>query len=104
MEQASARSGIDYKFQMNIEILDGGNGNSGADILERWEVYGAYVQNADYGDLAYSENSHATVALTIAFDNAVQFKGASGAGTDRGVGAVVGRTLGEAVTGRSSAQ
>jgi hypothetical protein len=104
MEQASARSGIDYKFQMNIEILDGGNGNNGADVLERWEVYGAYIQNADYGDLAYSENSHATVALTVAFDNAVQFKGATGAGTDRGVGAVVGRTIGEAVTGRSGAQ
>ena len=104
MEQASARSGIDYKFQMNIEILDGGNGNNGADILERWEVYGAYIQNADYGDLAYSSNEHATVALTVAFDNAVQFKGATGAGTDRGVGAVVGRTIGEAVTGRSGAQ
>jgi hypothetical protein len=104
MEQASARSGIDYKFQMNIEILDGGNGNNGADVLERWEVYGAYIQNADYGDLAYSSNEHATVALTVAFDNAVQFKGATGAGTDRGFGAVVGRTIGEAVTGRSGAQ
>jgi hypothetical protein len=104
MEQASARSGIDYKFQMNIEILDGGNGNNGADVLERWEVYGAYIQNADYGDLAYSSNEHATVALTVAFDNAVQFKGSTGAGTDRGVGAVVGRTIGEAVTGRSGAQ
>ena len=104
MEQASARSGIDYKFQMNIEILDGGNGNSEADILERWEVYGAYVQNADYGDLNYATNEPATVALTLVFDNAVQFKGAAGAGADRGIGAVVGRTIGEAVTGRSGAQ
>jgi len=104
MEQASARSGIDYKFQMNIEVLDGGNGNSEADILERWEVYGAYVQNADYGDLNYATNEVATVALTIAFDNAVQFKGVAGTGADRGLGAVVGRTIGEAVTGRSGAQ
>jgi hypothetical protein len=27
LEQASARSGIDYKFQTNIEVLDGGNGS-----------------------------------------------------------------------------
>jgi hypothetical protein len=44
-----------------------------------------------------------TVALTLKYDNAVQFAGANGAGPERGIGAVVGRTLGEAVTGRSGA-
>src|SRR6056300_1060784 len=36
VEQASARSGIDYKFTTKIEVLDGGNGNSpgGAQVLE----------------------------------------------------------------------
>lgn len=99
MEQASARSGIDYKFQMNIEVLDGGNGASEANVLEKFECYGCFVQNADYGDLNYATNEPATVALTIRFDNAVQFKGAAGTGPERGIGAVVGRTLGEAVTG-----
>jgi hypothetical protein len=99
MEQASARSGIDYKFQTNIEILDGGNGALEASVLEKWELYGCFVSNVDYGDLNYSENSPATVGLTIKYDNAVQFKGAAGTGIDRGIGAVVGRTLGELVTG-----
>jgi hypothetical protein len=27
MEQASASSGIDYKFTTRCEVLDGGNGN-----------------------------------------------------------------------------
>jgi hypothetical protein len=54
--------------------------------------------------LNYATNEPATVALTVAFDNAVQFKGVAGTGADRGVGAVVGRTIGEAVTGRSGAQ
>jgi hypothetical protein len=104
MEQASARSGIDYKFQTNVEVLDGGNGASEANVLEKFELYGCFVQNADYGELAYGTNEHATVALTIRFDNAIQFAGANGSGTDRGIGAVVGRTIGEAVTGRSGAQ
>ena len=100
MEQASARSGIDYKFQANIEILDGGNGTVEASVLEKWECYGCFVQNADYGDMNYATNEPATVALTIRFDNAVQFKNGTGTGVDRGIGAVVGRTIGETVTGR----
>jgi hypothetical protein len=50
MEQASARSGIDYKFQLNIEMLDGGNGNFEANILEKWELYGCYVGEVNYGE------------------------------------------------------
>jgi hypothetical protein len=100
MEQASARSGIDYKFQMNIEMLDGGNGTLEPNILEKWELYGCYVSEVNYGEANYGSNEPMTVALTIKLDNAVQFAGASGTGPERGIGAVVGRTLGEAVTGR----
>lgn len=100
LEQASARSGIDYKFQTNIEILDGGNGAIEPVVLEKWELYGCFVQNTDYGDNNYGTNEPMTVALTIRYDNAVQFKGAAGTGVDRGIGAVVGRTLGETITGR----
>lgn len=99
MEQASARSGIDYKFTTTIEVLDGGNGALEANVLEKWELYGCFVSNADYGDMNYGTNEPATIALTIKYDNAVQFAGATGAGVDRGIGAVVGRTIGELVTG-----
>lgn len=99
LEQASARSGIDYKFQMNIEMLDGGNGGNEANVLEKWELYGCFVQNAEYGDMNYATSEPATIALTIRYDNAIQFAGANGTGTDRGIGSVVGRTIGESTTG-----
>lgn len=94
MEQASARSGIDYKFRTVIEILDGGNGASegGVGILETFELYGCFLQNTDYGDLNYGTNEPATVALTITYDNAIHTAGTTGIGTD------VGRTLGTTVT------
>jgi hypothetical protein len=104
MEQASARSGIDYKFQANIEMMDGGNGNLEPNILEKWELYGCFLSSVDYGEANYANNEPMTVALTVKYDNAVQFAGANGTGQERGIGALVGRTIGEAVTGRSGAQ
>lgn len=96
MEQASARSGIDYKFTTRIEILDGGNGANDPSVLETFECYGCFIQNANYGDLNYGTNEVATVALTITYDNAVHTAGTIGVGT------TVGRTLGELTTGQGS--
>jgi hypothetical protein len=93
MEQSSAASGIDYKFITRCEILDGGNGASTPTVLETWELYGCYLQSADYGDLAYSESAPATIALTIRFDNAIQ----SPIGT--GIGSEVARVIGTTITG-----
>lgn len=84
MEQASARSGIDYKFTTRIEILDGGNGASDPVVLETFECYGCFVVSAAYGELNYSTNEPATVALTIAYDNAIQTAGTVGIGTQVG--------------------
>jgi hypothetical protein len=106
MEQASARSGIDYKFTMRIEVLDGGNGATTPNAtLETFELYGCFLQNADYGDNNYGANEHMTVALTIAYDNLVQFAaGAAAVSAIGGIGAAVGRSLGSAVTGASTTQ
>ena len=93
MEQASAASGIDYKFITRCEILDGGNGASAPTVLETWELYGCYLQEANYGDLNYSESAPATIAMTIRFDNAIQ----SPIGT--GLGSEVARTIGTTITG-----
>lgn len=93
LEQSSARSGVDYKFQTNIEILDGGNGNDPTTVLERWELYGCFVQNVNYNDLNYANNEAATITLAIRYDNAVQRP-------NEGIGYLVNRTLGELATGR----
>ena len=98
VEQASAATGQDYKFQTNIEILDGGNGTFVPQVLETWECYGCYLKTANYGALNYGSNEIATIALTIRYDNAVQSPLTSGVGTN------VGRTIGSIVTGIGSGQ
>jgi hypothetical protein len=98
MEQASARSGIDYKFTTRLEILDGGNGAKETQVLETFEMYGCFVQNADYGDVNYGTNEAVQIALTIVFDNAIQTAGTVGIGTN------VGRAVvSELTTGQSNA-
>ena len=81
VEQASAATGQDYKFQLNIEILDGGNGTAAPVVLETWECYGCFVQTANYNTLNYGTNDVVTIALTIRFDNAIQAPLGSGVGS-----------------------
>jgi len=80
LEQASAPSGIDYKFQLLYEMLDGGNGTTAVTVLEAWELDGCFLSQVDWGDMAYSSNDPVQIALTIKFDNAVQTVG-GGVGT-----------------------
>jgi len=93
MEQASAASGIDYKFTTVFEVLDGGNGTDTPIALETWEIYGCYLQGVNYNDANYGTSEAMTVSMTIRFDNALQ----SPNGT--GVGSTVGRTVGDVATG-----
>jgi len=95
-EQSSAASGIDYKFQLLLEMLDGGNGANTPNTLESWQLYGCLLSQIDYGDVNYGTNEHATVQLTVRYDNAEQLPtGQNGAG----VGAAVARTIGQTITG-----
>lgn len=95
MEQASARSGIDYKFTTRIEMLDGGNGALAANVLETFELYGCFLQNTDYGDANYGTNEPSTVALSIVYDNAIQTDGTVGIGTQVGRAAQSALTTGQ---------
>ena len=80
-EQASAASGIDYKFQTIIEILDGGNGADTVNTLETWELYGCFLTDVNYGELNYGTNDPVTIALNIQYDNALQTPTGTGVGT-----------------------
>lgn len=98
VEQASAATGQDYKFQTNIEILDGGNGASVPVVLETWELYGCFLKSANYNTLNYGTSDAVTIGLSIAYDNAVQSPLAAG------VGASIGRILtGSSATGIGAA-
>lgn len=80
MEQSSAASGIDYKFSMAFEMLDGGNGQTVPTVLEAWDLEGCFLSSVDYGDMAYSSSDPVQIACNIKFDNAVQTAG-QGVGT-----------------------
>ena len=92
-EQASAVSGIDYKFTSRIEMLDGGNGASTPNVLETWELYGAYIESVNYNTLAYNTSDPVTITLNIRYDNAIQTPQGTGIGT------AVTRTIGTLATG-----
>jgi hypothetical protein len=99
LEQAGARSGIDYKFTTRIDVLDGGNGAKEVETLESTQLWGCFLQNVNYNDLNYGTSEAATVALSIRFDNMTQLKGGTTSvieGVGRDIGA---RTLGSLTTG-----
>lgn len=93
VEQASASSGIDYKFITKCEILDGGNGANEPRVLETWELYGCYVTSVNYNDLNYGESAPVTIQMSVRFDNALQTPLGSG------LGATVARTVNDVITG-----
>jgi len=90
-EQASAASGIDYKFSTRIEILDGGNGAFTPTVLETFQLDGCFIKKATYqsGDYADATNPM-DISLDITYDNALQI---DGAGNPAGLGENIGRTI-----------
>jgi len=95
-EQASASSGIDYKFTTVIEILDGGNGAFDPQVLETFQLIGCYVTDITYQQADYSVSEAMDITMSIKFDNAIQ---TDTAGNPIGIGTNVGRTLGSLATG-----
>lgn len=86
LEQASAPTGQDYKFVSRIEVLDGGNGAYEVGVLETWELYGCYLTQVNYGQMAYGTNDPMQVELNIQYDNAVQLTQGVGVGTQNNGG------------------
>lgn len=95
-EQASAASGMDYKFVTKIEVLDGGNGTLEPNILEVFELNGCYLQNTVYAAADYKDSNPLDITLTIKYDNAIQ---ADATGQPAGIGGLVGRTIRTLATG-----
>lgn len=66
--QSSALSGSNYKFDMQIETLDGGNDD--VKVLDTWTLNGCFLSSVAYGDMDYGSSSDVRITLTIVFDNA----------------------------------
>jgi hypothetical protein len=96
LEQASSAAGINYKFQLVYDILDGGNGTATPNVLESWELDGCFLSSVDYGDMNYNSSDPVTIALTVKFDNAIQTVGGAVGSSTVGINST---TRGSAITG-----
>lgn len=67
-QQTSAMAGSNYKFEMYIETLDGGNDG----MLEQWWLEGCFLENINYDQFDYSTADPMTIQMTIRYDNATQ--------------------------------
>jgi hypothetical protein len=92
-EQASAVAGIDYKFLLRFEVLDGGNGGYETNVLESWEMYGCYIENVNYNDANYQTSDPMSITLQVRYDNALNVP------LETGIGSAVGRAAGSIATG-----
>lgn len=95
-EQSSAVSSGSYKFQTRIEILDGGNGANGANVIDRFQLVGCYIESANFNTLSYATNEPVTTTLSIRYDNAIQFGTAD---SFEGIGEAVARAVAASVGG-----
>ena len=67
-ESVSGRAGYAdfYKRDCQIKMLD-----PVGTVVELWDVKGAFLTNANFGDLSYDAEDPADISLTIRFDNCV---------------------------------
>jgi hypothetical protein len=70
-QQSTPAAGSDYKFDMQIEVLDGVN----AGASEVWFLEGCFLTNVDYSDGDYSTNDPVTVTMQVRYDNATHYQG-----------------------------
>jgi len=67
-ESVSGRSGYAdfYKRDIQIKMLD-----PVGTVVQLWDIKGAFIKSANYGDLAYEGSDITEIALSIRFDNCV---------------------------------
>ena len=70
-QQTAPASGQNYKFQMFIETLDGGN----AVVQEQWTLEGCWLQDVNYDTLDYTASEVQLITMSVRFDNATQSGG-----------------------------
>lgn len=67
-ESVSGRSGYAdfYKRDIQIKVLD-----PIGTVVELWDIKGAFIKSANFGDLDYSSDDLVSISLSIRFDNCV---------------------------------
>ena len=70
-QQTTPAAGSNYKFDMQIEVLDG----TTTSATEVWFLEGCFVTSVDYSDQDYATNDPVQITLQIRYDNATQYEG-----------------------------
>jgi len=70
-QQTSPVAASDFKFDTQIEVMDGTNAGS----TEVWFLEGCFFTNVDYGDADYTSSEYQTITVQIRYDNAIHFEG-----------------------------
>jgi hypothetical protein len=67
-ESVSGRSGYAdfYKRDIALKLLD-----PVGTVVEYWDVKGAFITEANFGELTYEDGGLAEISLTLRYDNAV---------------------------------
>ena len=67
-ESVTGRDGYSdfYKKNITFNLLD----PVGA-VVEEWELKGAYIQSANFGDLAFDSSDPVEISLTLRYDYAI---------------------------------
>ena len=71
-QQTAPAAGADYKFDMQVETLDGTN----AGATEVFFLEGCFLTNVNYGDHDYTQGTEfQTIAMTVRCDNCTHYQG-----------------------------
>ncbi len=68
LSQTSPLAGSNYKFQMFIETLDGGDDT----VLETWNLEGCFLESIEWDGFDYSSSDPVQITMSIRYDNAHQ--------------------------------
>lgn len=72
--QSSPQAGVSYKFQVDIENLNGANPDP--TVLDTWSLYGCYISNLTYNETNYgSGGEYQTISVQLRYDNAAHIVG-----------------------------
>lgn len=69
--QTSPLAGSNYKFDMMIETLDGGNDAA----IETWNLENCFLESVAYGEFNYANSEVMQIQMSIRYDNATQADG-----------------------------
>ena len=70
-EQTAPAAGVNYKFNMIIEVMDGGN----VVVQERWDLEGCWLVDVNWNELDYAASESQSITMSVRFDNATQSGG-----------------------------